>query len=70
LKKSGEDFDFNFLGGFVLEGKSMSLFKFFLLFRCIFEAMLKVKVNLGFHKLFLHKLHVCFRCLAIVFVWI
>jgi hypothetical protein len=29
LKKSGEDFDFNFLGGFVLEGKSMSLFKFF-----------------------------------------
>jgi hypothetical protein len=29
----------------------MSLLKFFL-FRCIFGAMLKVKVNLGFHKLF------------------
>jgi hypothetical protein len=23
-----------------------------LLFRCVFEAMLMVKVNLGFHKLF------------------
>jgi hypothetical protein len=30
----------------------MLLLKFFLLFRCLFEAMLMVKVNLGFHKLF------------------
>jgi hypothetical protein len=29
----------------------MSLLKFFLLFSCVFEAMLMVKVNLGFHKL-------------------
>jgi hypothetical protein len=29
----------------------MSLLKLFLLFRCVFEAMLMVKVNLGFHKL-------------------
>jgi hypothetical protein len=28
----------------------MSLLKFFLLFWCVFEAMFKVKVNLGFHK--------------------
>jgi hypothetical protein len=41
-----------FLHGSRLEGKSMSLLKFFLLFRCVFEAMLKVEVNLGFHKLF------------------
>jgi hypothetical protein len=34
-----------------LEGKSMSLLlSFLLLFRCVFEAMFKVKVNLGFHK--------------------
>jgi hypothetical protein len=42
-----------FLHGSLLEGKSMSLLKFFLLlFRCVFEDMLVVKVNLGFHKLF------------------
>jgi hypothetical protein len=41
-----------FLQGSLLEGKSMSLLKFFLLFRCVFEAMLMVKGNLGFHKLF------------------
>jgi hypothetical protein len=35
-----------FLNGLFLEGKSMSLLKFFLLFRCIFEAMFKVKDNL------------------------
>jgi hypothetical protein len=29
----------------------MSLLKFFL-FRCVFEAVLMVKVNLVFHKLF------------------
>jgi hypothetical protein len=28
----------------------MLLLKFFLLFRCVFEAILKVKVNLGFYK--------------------
>jgi hypothetical protein len=28
----------------------MSLLKFFLSFRCVFEAMFKVKVNLRFHK--------------------
>jgi hypothetical protein len=47
----------------------MSLLKFFLLLRCVFEAMLMVKVNLWFHKLFWHKLHVCFMCLVVVFVW-
>jgi hypothetical protein len=36
----------------------MLLLKFLLLFRCVFEAMLMVKVNLGFHKLFWHKVHV------------
>jgi hypothetical protein len=41
-----------FLHGSVLEGKSMSLLKFLLWFRYVFEAMLMVKVNLGFHKLF------------------
>jgi hypothetical protein len=42
-----------FFQGSLLEGKSMSLFKFLLLlFRCVFEAMLMVKVNLRFHKLF------------------
>jgi hypothetical protein len=30
----------------------MSLLMFLLLFRCVFKAMLMVKVNLGFHKLF------------------
>jgi hypothetical protein len=30
----------------------MSLLKFLLLFRFVFEAMLMVKVNLGFYKLF------------------
>jgi hypothetical protein len=30
----------------------MSMPKFFLLFRCVFDAMLMVKFNLGFHKLF------------------
>jgi hypothetical protein len=39
-----------FLKGLLLEGKSMSLLKFLLLFRCVFEAIFKVKVNLGFHK--------------------
>jgi hypothetical protein len=51
MKKDGEGFDFIFLEGLVLEGKSMLVFKFFL-FWCVFEAMLEVKVNLGFHKLF------------------
>jgi hypothetical protein len=32
-----------FLNGLFLEGKSMSLHKFFLFFRCVFEAMFKVK---------------------------
>jgi hypothetical protein len=39
-----------FLNGLFLEGKSMSLLKFFWLFRCVFEVMFKVKDNLGFHK--------------------
>jgi hypothetical protein len=30
----------------------MSLLKFFLLFRCVFESMLIINVNLGFHNLF------------------
>jgi hypothetical protein len=41
-----------FLQGSLLEDKSMLLLKFMLLFRCVFEAMLMVKVNLVFHKLF------------------
>jgi hypothetical protein len=32
-----------FLNGLFLQGKSMSLLKFLLLFRCVFEAMFKVK---------------------------
>jgi hypothetical protein len=40
-----------FLHGSLLEGKSMSL-NVLLLFRSVFEAMLYVNVNLGFHKLF------------------
>jgi hypothetical protein len=39
------------LQGSLIEGKSMSLLKFLLLFRCVFKAMLIVKVNLRFHKL-------------------
>jgi hypothetical protein len=46
-----------FLQGSLLEGKSISLLNFLLLFRCVFEAMLKVKVNIGFHKLF------CIKCM-------
>jgi hypothetical protein len=30
-----------FLNGLFLEGKSMSLLKFFLLFRCVFEAIIR-----------------------------
>jgi hypothetical protein len=53
------------LEGLIVEGKSMSLLKFVLLFRCVFEAIFKVKVNLGFHKCSLPKLHVLvvFSCL-------
>jgi hypothetical protein len=47
-----------FLEDLILEGKSMPLLKFFLLFRCVFEAIVNVKVNLGFNKHFLHKVHV------------
>jgi hypothetical protein len=32
-----------FLNGLFVEGKFMSLIKFFLLFRCVFEAMYKIK---------------------------
>jgi hypothetical protein len=38
-----------FFNGLFLEGKSISLLKLFL-FRCVFEAVFKVKVNLEFHK--------------------
>jgi hypothetical protein len=41
-----------FLESLILEGKLILLLKFLLLFRCVFEAIFKVKVNLGFHKLF------------------
>jgi hypothetical protein len=51
-KQGGEVLISFFLLGSLLEGKSMSVLKFLLLFRCVFEAMLMVKVNLGFHKLF------------------
>jgi hypothetical protein len=39
-----------FLEGLLLEGNSMLLLNFLLLFRCVLEAMFKVKINLGFHK--------------------
>jgi hypothetical protein len=39
-----------FLNGLFLEGKCISLLKFLLLFMCSFEAILRSKVNLGFHK--------------------
>jgi hypothetical protein len=39
----GRGVNFIFLNGLFLEGKSMSLLKIFLLFRCVFEAMFKVK---------------------------
>jgi hypothetical protein len=32
-----------FLNGLFVEGKFMSLIKFLLLFRCVFEAMYKIK---------------------------
>jgi hypothetical protein len=51
-KGGGEVLISFFLWGSLLEGKSMSLLKFLLLFRCVFEAMLMVKVNLRFYKLF------------------
>jgi hypothetical protein len=52
LKKEGEVLISFFLEGLLIEGKSMSLLKYFLLFSCVFEAIFKVKVNLGFYKLF------------------
>jgi hypothetical protein len=51
-KRGGKVLISFFLEGLLLEGKSMSLLKFLLLFRCDFEAMFKVKVNLGVYKLF------------------
>jgi hypothetical protein len=51
-KQGGEVLILFFLQGSLLEGKSMFLLKFSLLFRCVFEAILMAKVNLGFHKLF------------------
>jgi hypothetical protein len=60
----------------------MSLLNFLLLFRCVFEAMLMVKVNLGFHKLFCIKYmfvlgfshHICMDLVALfiffnLYVW-
>jgi hypothetical protein len=35
MKKDGEGFDFIFLEGLVLEGKSMLVFKFFFVLVCI-----------------------------------
>jgi hypothetical protein len=52
LKKEGEGCYLNFLGGLAPKEKFMSLLKFFLLFRYLFEVMFKVKVNLEFYKLF------------------
>jgi hypothetical protein len=44
LKGEGGGLISFFLNGLFLEGKSMSLLKFFLLlFMCVFEAMFKVK---------------------------
>jgi hypothetical protein len=51
-KRGGKVLISFFLEGLLLEGKSMLLLKFLLLFRCDFEAMFKVKVNLGVYKLF------------------
>jgi hypothetical protein len=52
LRNKGEGFDFIFLAGSLLEGKSTSLLKLLLLLRCVFEAMLIVTINLGSHKIF------------------
>jgi hypothetical protein len=52
-KEGGEVLIPFFLEDLILEGKSMSLLKFFfLLFRCVFEAIVNVEVNLGFNKHF------------------
>jgi hypothetical protein len=51
-KRRGEVLIPFFLEDLILEGKSMSLLKFFLLFRCVFEVIVNVKVNLGFNKHF------------------
>jgi hypothetical protein len=49
-KRGGKVLISLFLEGLLLEGKSMSMLKFFLLFRRVFEGMFKVKDNLGFHQ--------------------
>jgi hypothetical protein len=68
-KKRGGDFDSIFYG-LTLEGKYMSLLKFF----CCLDAYLKLYLRLnflGFHNLFLHKLYVllrfsCLICMNVV----
>jgi hypothetical protein len=53
IEKSGGNVLISFfLEGSLLDGKSMSLLKFFLLFRFVFEAMSMVKVHQGFINLF------------------
>jgi hypothetical protein len=60
-KQGGEEVLILFLlQGLLREGKSISLLKFLLLFRCVFEAMLKIKVDLRFHKLF------CIKCMFVL----
>jgi hypothetical protein len=51
-EKRGKVLILFFLKSSLLESKFMSLLKFFFLFRCVFEAMLMVKVNLGFINFF------------------
>jgi hypothetical protein len=43
-KWGGGAFDFMF-EGLTLEGKSLPLLKFFLLFRCVFDAIFKIKIS-------------------------
>jgi hypothetical protein len=42
-KQGGKVLILFFLNGLFLEGKCISLLKYFLLFRCVFEALFKVK---------------------------
>jgi hypothetical protein len=66
-RKRGEIFYFIFC--LTLKGKSISLLKFFLLFRCVFEAIFKLKF-LGFRNHFLHKLYVLLRFSCIICMYV
>jgi hypothetical protein len=52
FEKQGGGFDFIFLACFTSRSFDMLQGGVFLLFRCVFEAMLMVKINLGFINFF------------------